>query len=89
VALTPIEVDKRFKRRLGKKSNEMQAAIASCIRQLRENPHHPSLRTKRVQGAPGVYEARIDRANRLTFHWEGETLVLRNHCNHDLMSQSP
>jgi mRNA interferase RelE/StbE len=64
----------------------MQGAILRCIRQLRTDPRHPSLRTKKMKGTTeDVYEVRIDQGNRLTFHWEGGTIVLRNHCNHDIL----
>ena len=67
----------------------LRAAIVECIKRLAENTRHPSLRTHRVQGSPGVFEAYVDRANRLTFHYEGDVIVLRNHCNHDIVDRSP
>jgi hypothetical protein len=36
-----------------------------------------------MQGHRGVYEARVDRSLRLTFHWDGPVIVLRNNCKHD------
>ena len=63
----------------------MQLAIARCLELLADNPRHPGLRTHRVQGAPGVWEAYVDRANRVTFHYDGSTIVLRNNCNHDIL----
>jgi mRNA interferase RelE/StbE len=89
LALTPVSVDPAFRRRLTDKTPAMQGAILECVRRLRENWRHPSLRTKKMQGQPGVFEARVDRANRVTFHWDGETIVLRNHCNHDVLRRNP
>jgi hypothetical protein len=63
----------------------MQFAIARCLELLADNPRHPGLRTHRVQGAPGVWEAYVDRANRVTFHYDGPAIVLRNNCNHDIL----
>jgi len=63
----------------------MQAAIARCIELLGDNPRHPGLHTHRVQGTAGVWEAYVDRANRVTFHWAGPAIVLRNNCNHDIL----
>lgn len=83
--LTPIEVAPRFKRAYKKKTPEMQAVIQAAVVQLRTDHRHNGLRTHRVWGKPGVYEARLDRGNRLTFHWDGGTIVLRNHCNHDVL----
>jgi hypothetical protein len=80
--LTPIEVDKAFRKRLAGKEARMQGAILKAIRQLRVDPRHPGLRTHSIKGQPGVFGARLDRGNRLTFRWEGDTIVLLNHCNH-------
>jgi hypothetical protein len=42
-----------------------------------------------VGGTRGVWEAYVDSANRVTFHWEGDTIVLRNNCRHEIVTQSP
>ena len=36
-------------------------------------------------GAPGVWEAYIDDANRVTFHWDEGRIVLRKNCGHDIL----
>lgn len=74
-----------FKKRLHKKSPAMQGAILETIQRLDENPMHPSLKVERVRSQPGVWAARIDRANRLLFLWEGEMKTLLNHCSHDIL----
>ncbi len=79
----------KFKKILRKKPPAMQDAVFECIRRLAENPRHPGLRTHRVQGAPGVFEAYVDGANRLTFHYEDGTIVLRNNCNHAILDTNP
>ncbi len=84
---TPVRISKRFKKQLQKKPRDMQTAIANAVTQLRADHRHKGLHTHRVQGQPGVFEARIDQANRLTFHWDGDTIVLRNHCNHDILKK--
>jgi hypothetical protein len=88
------EVPRPFKKSLQKKPPAMQGAILSCIKQLGENPRHPGLNAHRVQGTDGVWEAYVDRGNRLTFHYEegkdGERIIaLRNHCNHDMLRRNP
>jgi hypothetical protein len=80
--LTPLEVDKAFKKRLSDKTPEMQASILKAVQQLRTDPRHPGLRTHSIRGRPGVFGARVDKGNRLTFCWDGSTIVLLNHCNH-------
>jgi hypothetical protein len=53
------------------------------------DPNHPGLHAHRVQGAPGVWEAYVDDANRVTFHYASGTIVMRNNCNHDIVRRSP
>jgi hypothetical protein len=89
MALTPVEWTAHFKRAYKKKPDEMKSVIRSAVTQLRTDWRHPGLHTHPVQGCAGVFEARLDRVNRLTFHWEGDTIVLRNHCNHDILSRNP
>jgi hypothetical protein len=63
----------------------MQQAIARCVELLADNPRHPGLNAHRMQGQPGVWEAYIDQANRITFHYEDGKIVLRKNCNHDIL----
>jgi hypothetical protein len=56
---------------------------------LGDDPRHPGLHTHRVQGAPGVWEAYVDNANRVTFHYDEGAIVMRSNCNHDIVRQSP
>jgi mRNA interferase RelE/StbE len=85
-----IAAEPAFKRRLKRKPQPLQRAIEECVARLADDPQHPGLRTKRLQSiGEVVFSARIDRANRLTFHWEGSTIVLRNHCNHDAVLGRP
>ena len=84
-----FEIEPALRRRLKKKTPDQVGAILKCIDQLAADPRHPGLHTHRVQGVEGVYEAYIDQANRLTFHWDGNVIVLRNHCNHDILNRNP
>lgn len=84
-----VRIDKYFRKRLRKKPPQMQAAVARCIKKLTEDPKRPGLRVHEVEGAEGVWEASVDDANRVTFHYDGPTIVLRNNCNHDILSRRP
>lgn len=78
-----VAVDPAFKRRLKAKSQQQRAAIRACIEKLADNPRHPSLQSRRLQSSrERVFYVRINRGDRLTYHWDGDTIVLRNHCNH-------
>ena len=87
-----LEIPERFKKRLekkGKRAPQLVAAILECVLRLGKNPHHPGLHSKRVKGVSGVFESYVDDANRVTWQWGDNCIVLRNHCNHDIVSQSP
>ena len=78
-----------FKKRLGKKPQSLTAAILECVHCLGKDPRHPGLNTHKVRGTAGVWEAYVDRSNRVTFHYEDGTIAMRNHCNHDIIERSP
>ncbi len=64
----------------------MQGAVCETIGLLGENPRHPGLRVHKVRGiSEDVWEAYVDRKNRLTFHYEDGVIVLRNHCSHEII----
>jgi len=51
---------------------------------LAENPRHPSLQAKPLQGTNGIYEARVDLNYRLTYErLPGDILLLRVVAKHD------
>ena len=79
-----ITVESAFRRRLQKKTPNQQGAILECIEQLSNDPRHPGLKTSRVQGQRDVWEARIDKSNRLTWKYgDSDEIVLLNNCSHD------
>ena len=78
-----------FKKRFGKKTPKLQGSILKCIEQLSSDPRHPGLHTHKIRGTQSVFEAYMDRSNRLTFCYgdDGEIKLL-NHCNHDIIKHS-
>jgi mRNA-degrading endonuclease YafQ of YafQ-DinJ toxin-antitoxin module len=81
-----IDIPSAFKRTALKKEPRMQAAIARCVALLTDNPRHPGLHTHRVQGTRDVWEAYIDNANRITFHYDEDgRIIFRKNCNHSIL----
>jgi hypothetical protein len=82
-----LEIPDEFKRLVDGKGAPLAGAIARCVHLLGSNPRHPGLRTHIVRGTrdPKVFEAYVDKKNRVTFHREGDKIVLRNNCNHDIL----
>ncbi|MGD0247842.1 MAG: hypothetical protein ABSB75_02205 [Candidatus Limnocylindrales bacterium] len=85
-----MEFPIRFRDRLQKKPPALQAAILKCLERLGDDPRHPGLNVHRVQGSDGAWEAYVDDSNRVTFEFgPHNVIVLRNHCNHDIIRRSP
>jgi hypothetical protein len=57
---------------------------------LAENPRHPSLQSKPIEGAPGIYEAQVDLSYRMSYErLEGDLLRLRVVGKHDDVLKNP
>jgi mRNA interferase RelE/StbE len=52
---------------------------------LLENPHHPSLRLKKIKGHPSIWEGRITKSYRFTFQVSGEIHLLRRIGTHKIL----
>jgi mRNA-degrading endonuclease RelE of RelBE toxin-antitoxin system len=79
----------RFKKAAAKLPREIQAKAAKAFILFKDNPRHPSLGVKRVQGMPDVWEGRIDVNYRFTFHYEGDVCVFRNIGLHAIVEREP
>lgn len=85
-----LEVPKSFKRRLRKKSPAMQGAILRCIKTLLDDPKNHGLAVHQLDPEAGIWEAKIDEGNRLSFERGPQgRVILRNHCNHDMLRRNP
>ena len=55
---------------------------------LSDNPLHPSLRTKRIQGTKDLFECSVNMDIRIIWFWEGETMiVLLDVGHHDILNK--
>jgi mRNA interferase RelE/StbE len=52
---------------------------------LIENPHHPSLRLKKIKGHPNIWEGRVTKSCRFTFQISGEIYLLRRIGTHNIL----
>lgn len=85
-----IRFTQRFSRSFARLPAAVQEKIKKQIELLAENPRHPSLQTKPIQGAPGIYEARVDRDYRMTYERDADdTLLLRVVGKHDSTLKNP
>lgn len=53
-----------------------------------ENPNHPSLRTKRIQGTDDLFECSVNMSIRIIWYYEGEKIIiLLDVGHHDILKQ--
>lgn len=85
-----IETTDRFDKAYLNLPLEIRKKIQKAIRLLAEDPRYPSLQTKPVQSAAGIYEARIDRGYRMTYErLPNDVLLLRVVGKHDETLKNP
>jgi mRNA-degrading endonuclease YafQ of YafQ-DinJ toxin-antitoxin module len=57
---------------------------------LRDNPIHPSLRSKRVKGTKNIWESSVNMDIRITWQYKDENaIILRNIGHHDAAFRKP
>jgi mRNA-degrading endonuclease RelE of RelBE toxin-antitoxin system len=64
--------------------SNIQKLIDKQIGRLIENPRHPSLQTKKMEGHKSIMEARITLEYRMTFQIVGDTYILRRVGTHSV-----
>jgi mRNA interferase RelE/StbE len=79
-------VTERFKRSYKQLSQDEQKKKLDL---MSKNPHHPSLRTKKVQGTDHIFECSITMAMRMTWQYDGKTIMLRVVGDHDAVLKNP
>ncbi|MDO4939447.1 MAG: type II toxin-antitoxin system mRNA interferase toxin, RelE/StbE family [Lachnospiraceae bacterium] len=62
--------------------------LQNKLRLLTENPLHPSLRTKRIQGTTDLFECSVNMDIRIIWYYEGDTMIiLVDVGHHDILKQ--
>lgn len=56
---------------------------------LLKNPHHPSLRTSKIQGFKNIWEGRVTKDYRFTFQIAKEIYIIRRVGKHDEILKRP
>jgi len=85
-----VKFTDRFLKAYERLPEEIKKKIRKAVRLLATDSKYPSLQTKPVQGAKGIYEARVDRAYRMTYErLEGDILQMRVVGKHDETLKNP
>ncbi|MGH9355649.1 MAG: type II toxin-antitoxin system RelE/ParE family toxin, partial [Terriglobia bacterium] len=66
---------------------EIQERAGKAIQRIAQNPSHPSLRTKKLKGSNGIWEASITMSCRMTFFRSEAMIILRRIGAHDILRQ--
>ncbi len=72
-----------FTRDYRKLPDEVRRQVDRQILRLRDDPHHPSLRTHKHRGEGDLWQARITKNFRLYFSMAGDVLLLEGVGPHD------
>ncbi len=80
-----IARDPRFVREYAALPADIRKRAKAKLALFLDNPYHPSLQTKKMQGWGNIWEGRITRGYRFTFEIVGELYKLRRIGPHDIL----
>ncbi|MDR3565583.1 MAG: cytotoxin [Negativicutes bacterium] len=64
--------------------------VEKFLRLIEEDPRHPSLRIKKIQGTTDIFEASVNMSVRVSFQYaKPDTVYLRNIGEHDMTLKRP
>jgi mRNA interferase RelE/StbE len=78
-----IQYSNKFAENVAMLPKEIQKILKNKLDILLENPRHPSLRTKKLQGRDNIFEASITMGIRITWQYTEDGILLRNIGEHD------
>ena len=83
-----ITYTNRFRKHYRKLHPDEKKQIKRKVERLAENPMHPSLRTKRIQGVDDFFECSVNVDIRIIWYYEGERLIaLLDVGHHDILNR--
>ena len=78
----------RFRKHYNNLTETEKKQLRNKLALLSENPLHPSLRTKRIQGTEGLFECSVNMDIRIIWYYEGDTLIiLVDVGHHDILKK--
>lgn len=83
-----ITFTSRFQKSFKRLTEQEKKQLRTKLNLLAENPSHPSLRTKRIQGTADLFECSINMDIRMIWFYEGDTMIiLLDVGHHDILKQ--
>ena len=77
-----IVATKIFEKSLKKLTLTEQMQVATKLKILQINPHHPSLRTKKVKGFKMLFECSVNMDIRILWRYEGLEVIITLDIGH-------
>lgn len=78
----------RFEKHFKTLSANEKKQLKNKLALLAENPMHPSLRTKRIQGTKDLFECSVNMDIRIIWFYEGDMMIiLVDVGHHDILNQ--
>ena len=84
-----VILTEQFEQAYEKLSRAEKRSARKALALLADNPRHPSLRVKKMEGRKNIWEARSSKRLRVTFEMGGETIIMRNVGEHDKVLRRP
>lgn len=82
-----FQFSRRFKKEYDKLPKEIQKAFDEKLSLFLENPSHPSLRVKQIQGTKNRWEGSITMKYRFTFQFLETGLIFRAIGTHAILNR--
>ena len=80
-----VEATKTFIRLYKKLPADLQALVKKTLTLFQQNPSHPSLRHRKMEGQEDVYELSVSMHYRITYQKIGDIAYLRKVGTHDIL----
>lgn len=84
-----IRYSQNFLDKVQELSEDVKKALKAKLEIMVQNPRHPSLRTKKIQGQKDIFEASITMDIRMTWQFTNDGIFLRNIGEHDKTLKRP
>ncbi len=72
-----------------KLQSDLQKRFIKQLELFKKDIKHPSLGIKKIKGTGGIFEGRVSRSCRFTFHTEGGLIIFRRISDHDKTLKNP
>ena len=79
----------QFEQAYEKLTSAEKRNVRKALALLGDNPRHPGLRVKKMEGRKNVWEARPSKRLRMTLEMAEGTIIMRNVGEHDKVLKRP